>query len=163
MQQENNPLPNTFGAPISREWLLAEQAAERLEKEDGLDRIILGEDNDYIFLTLDECYEMFSEYDGQTIEKDHIEEAFYNSPNGLPIDMFFDYILSVKLGSAEYFIRALTMVNGKFFDMRDVNVQMDNELCRMLDHKLGSCSDMLFLTCYLQEHEASYARPFIPY
>jgi len=161
MQQENNPLPNTFASPMSRKWMLAEQTAERLEKEDGLDRIILEKDDDYTFLTLDECFKMFSEHDGQKVKKEHIEEAFYHSTDGLPIDMFFDYILSVKLDSAEYFIRALTMVKGKYFYMMDVEDQMDNEIFNMLQNRLGSCSDMLFLTCYLKEHEAKFARPFI--
>ncbi|NCB71461.1 MAG: hypothetical protein EOM45_06665 [Clostridia bacterium] len=161
MQQVNNLLPNTFASPMSRKWMLAEQTAERLENEDELDRIILEKDNDFTFLTLDECYEVFSEYDGQKVEKEHIEEAFYHSPDGLPVDMFYDYILSVKLGSAEYFIRALTMVKGKYFYMMDVEEQMDDDLYSVLQIKLGSCSDMLFLTCYLQEHEVKFARPFI--
>jgi len=162
MQQENAPLPNTFASPMSRKWLLAEQSVQRLDKEDGLDRIILEKDNDYTFLTLDECYEKFSEYDGQKVEKEHIEETFYHTPDGLPIDMFFDYILSVGLGSAEYFLRSLTMVKGKFFYMMDVEAQMDDEIFSMLQNRLGSCSDMLFLTCYLKEHEEKFAQPFIP-
>ena len=151
-----------FNTRISRKWMEADEQARELESKDGQDRIILlADDGDYSIFTLDECYKAFSHYEDEAAKEIHIEEAFYNAQDGMPMYAFFDLILSVRDGSSDYFNRAYTMMKAKNFDMYDAEKDMNIEIRTMLRQKLPPCSDLLYLTHYLKEHWEKFGRPFI--
>ncbi|MGE4583912.1 MAG: hypothetical protein AB7C91_04630 [Sphaerochaeta sp.] len=150
-----------FNTRTSRKWMEADSQARKLESQDGLDRIVLIDDDEYRIFTLEECYKVFSYYEDEHAEEIHIEKAFYDAQEGLPIYAFFDLILSVKGGCSDYFVRAYTMLMSKDFFMIDVEPFMDKEIRMKLRYKLPPCSDLLYLTHYLKEHWEKFERPFV--
>lgn len=150
-----------FKTRNSRKWVEADTQARVLESKDGQDRIVLSVDDEYRIFTLEECCKAFSDHEEEHADEIHIEEAFYNAQEGIPIYAFFDLILSVKGGCSDYFTRAYAMMMSKDFYMDEVRLFMDDEICAEFQHKLPTCSDLLYLTFYLKEHWERFGRPFV--
>ncbi|ADY13647.1 hypothetical protein [Sphaerochaeta globosa] len=161
MNKNDTCIQQLFNSRNSRKWLEADTHARELESKDGQDRIVLLADEEYSILTLNDCYATFSHYEDELAEEIHIEEAFYNAQDGLPLYAFFDLVLSVKGGCSDYFTRSYTMLMSKNFIMEEASEIMDDEISMMLRQKLPPCSDLLFLTHYLKEHWEKFGTPFV--